>query len=65
VLAGGLLGEGGFEAALGDDWRKRLEAAEVTFADDDHATIAPFTENEEEGSQLVREDDEWLIVFEE
>jgi hypothetical protein len=65
VLAAGFLGEGGLEATLGEDWRERLEAAEVTFADDDHATIAPFGEDEEEPSPLVREDGEWLIVFEE
>jgi hypothetical protein len=63
VLAEGFLGEGGYEALLGDDWREKLEAAEVTFADDDHATIAPITKDD--GNELVREDGKWLIVFEE
>jgi hypothetical protein len=64
VLAEGFLGEGGYEALLGDDWREKLEAAEVTFADDDHASIPPLNEDDD-GTELVREDGEWLIVFEE
>jgi hypothetical protein len=64
VLAKGFIGEGGYEALLGDDWREELDAADVTFAGDDHATIAPFTEDDDEGTELVRQDDEWLIVSE-
>lgn len=64
ALAGGIVGEGGLEALLGEDWRERLDAADVTFADDDHATIAPLN-NEDDGTDLVRKDGEWLIVFEE
>jgi hypothetical protein len=65
VLAQGFLGEGGFEALLGDDWRENLENAEVTFADDDHASVPPLTPDEEGPTELVREDGEWLIVVEE
>lgn len=36
VAAQGFLGEGGYEALLGEDWRDELENVEVTFADDDH-----------------------------
>ncbi len=64
VLAQGFVGEGGFEALLGDDWREELEAADVTFADDDHASLAPISEDDE-GTELVREDGDWLIVFDE
>jgi hypothetical protein len=65
VLAQGFLGEGGFEALLGDDWREQLEQAEVTFADENHASIPPLTEDEKGPTELVREDGEWLIVVEE
>jgi hypothetical protein len=65
ALAQGFLGEGGFEALLGEDWRERLEAAEVTFADDDHATLPPLSPEDESPTELVREDDRWLIVVEE
>ena len=65
ALAKRFLGEGGYEALLGEDWRERLNAASVTFADDDHATIAPFTKNDEsDTNKLVREDGKWLIVVE-
>ena len=64
VLAEGFLGEGGFEAVLGEDWREKLDSAQVTFADDDHATVAPLT-SEDDPTELVREDGEWLIVVEE
>jgi hypothetical protein len=63
VLAKGFVGEGGYEALLGDDWRENLDAAEVTFADEDHATIASFTDEDDEGTELVRDDDEWLLVL--
>jgi hypothetical protein len=63
VLAASFLGEGGFEAVLGDDWREQLESAEVTFADDDHATIPPIG-SDNEPTELVREDGEWLLVYE-
>ena len=65
MLAQGFLGEGGFEAALGDDWREQLENAEVTFADDNHASVPPLTPDEEGPTELVREDGEWRIVVEE
>jgi hypothetical protein len=65
LLAGGFLGEGGLEAVLGEDWRAQLENAEVTFADDDHASVPPLTPEEESPTELVREDGEWLIVVEE
>ena len=61
VVAGGLVGEGGFEALLGDDWLEKLDAAEVTFADDDHASVAPLSEDDD-GTELVRDDGDWLIV---
>lgn len=64
ALAKGFVGEGGFEALLGDDWREELDAADVTFTDDDHLTIAPLTA-EDDPTKLVREDGEWLIVYEE
>jgi hypothetical protein len=62
VLAQGFAGEGGMEALLGEDWRERLDAAQVTFADEDHATIAPFTKDKDP-QDLVREDGDWLIVY--
>jgi hypothetical protein len=65
VLAQGFLGEGGFEAVLGDDWREQIENAEVTFADEDHASVPPITPDEEGPTELVRQDGEWLIVVEE
>jgi hypothetical protein len=64
ALAQGFLGEGGFEALIDEDWREALEAAEVEFADDDHATIPPFSPDDDP-TQFVREDGLWLIVFEE
>ena len=64
ALAKGFVGEGGFEALLGDDWREELDAADVTFTDDDHATIAPLAADDDP-TELVREDGEWLIVYEE
>lgn len=54
----------GFEAVLGEDWQEKLDSAEVTFADDDHATIAPWGA-EEDPTELVREEGEWLLVSEE
>jgi hypothetical protein len=65
VLAQGFLGEGGFEAVLGEDWRDELANAEVTFADDDHASVPPLTPDEEVPTELVRENGRWLIVIEE
>lgn len=64
ALAEGFLGEGGFEVQLGDDWREKLDVVSVTFAADDHASIPPLND-EDDGTELVREDGEWLIVFEE
>jgi hypothetical protein len=63
-----LLGEGGYEAALRDwqerlgDWQERLDAATVTFADDNRATI-PRLNDDGEVTELVREDGGWLIVI--
>jgi hypothetical protein len=31
------------EALLGEDWREQLENAEITFADEDHASVQPLT----------------------
>lgn len=64
VLAQGFLGEGGFEALLGDDWREELEKAEITFTDDNHATVPPLSPDDDGPTQLVREDGEWLIAVE-
>ena len=64
AVAQGFLGEGGYEALLGEDWREKLEAAEVTFADDDHATIAPLVADDSP-TKLIRRGDDWLIVAEE
>ena len=61
ALAQGFLGEGGVEAVLGDHWRDDLKNADVTFHDDNHATIAPITGLEP--IELVREDGKWLIVY--
>ena len=75
----GFLGEGGFEELLGEDWREELENAEVTFADENHATVR-FSAREESPAnssevpsvtaytytaELVREDGEWLMIVEE
>jgi hypothetical protein len=65
VLAQGFLGEGGLEALIGEDWREKLDAAEVTFADENHASIPPLLSDDDEGTELVRDDGEWLIVVEE
>jgi hypothetical protein len=65
MLAEGFLGEGGLEAVLGDDWREQIENAEVTFTDDNHASLPPITPDEEGPTELVREDGEWRIVVEE
>jgi hypothetical protein len=64
ALAAGFVGEGGFAALLGNDWRENLDAAVVTFADDDHASVPPLSDKDE-GTELIRKDGEWLIVFEE
>jgi hypothetical protein len=64
VLAQAFLGEGGYEALLGEDWRENLEAAEVTFADENHASVPPLTPDEGP-TELAQEDGEWLIVVEE
>jgi hypothetical protein len=63
ALAQGFLGEGGFEALLPEDWRDRLDEAEVTFADDDHATIGALS-SDDDPTELVREEGRWLIVVE-
>jgi hypothetical protein len=56
LLAQRFLEEGGYEALLGDDWREKLESAQVTFADEDHASIPPLVPDEEEGpAELVRQ----------
>ena len=36
----------------------------VTFTDDDHASIPPLNDDDD-GTELVRQDGEWRIVFEE
>jgi hypothetical protein len=64
ALAQGFLGEGGFEALLGEDWRDELDAAEVEFADEDHATIPPLSPDDDP-TTLVQRDGRWLIVVEE
>lgn len=64
VAAQGFLGEGGFEALLGEDWREQLENAEITFADAEHASVPPLSPDDEP-TELVREEGEWLIVVEE
>ena len=64
AVAAGFLGEAGFEAQLGDGWRERLDATTVTFTDDDHASIPPLNDDDD-GTELVRQDGEWRIVFEE
>jgi hypothetical protein len=61
ALAQGFLGEGGVEAVLGDNWRDELENADVTFHDDDRATIEPITGLEP--IELVRQDGKWLIAY--
>jgi hypothetical protein len=63
AFAQGFLGESGYESILPDDWRDSIEDAEVTFSDDDHATIPPLTEDEEP-TEFVREEGEWKLVME-
>ena len=64
VLTHGFLGEGGYEAILGDDWREQLENARVEFTDADHASIPPLG-SDDDPTEFVREGDRWLIVMEE
>ena len=68
VLALGGAACGGESASqrlsLGEDRREQLENAEITFADEDHASVPPLTPDEEGPIELVREDDEWRIVVE-
>jgi hypothetical protein len=63
VLARRFLGEGGMEELIGDDWQEKVDSAEVTFADDNHATFPPLWQDKP--TELVREDGEWLLLFEE
>jgi hypothetical protein len=63
-LAENILSQGAYTEALGDDWRERLDAAEVTFSDDNHAEIAPISKDDP-GARLVREGGTWLVIFSE
>ena len=67
VLAQGFLGEGGLEALLPKDWRDRIEDTPVKVIDADTAELAAgdFGEDEEgEPTRFVREDGDWLMVYE-
>jgi hypothetical protein len=63
ALAQGFLGESDFESILPDDWREQIDDAEVTFTDDDHATIPPLP-GDEEATDFVRVDGDWKLVME-
>ena len=60
-LAQGFLGESNFESLMPDDWRDRLENAEVTFSDENHATIPPLPGDDP--TEFVRQDGEWKLVW--
>lgn len=54
-----------FELALGEGWRERVRSAEVTFSDANHATLAPIMFDDQTPNDLVRQQGEWLVVFDE
>jgi hypothetical protein len=54
-----------FRLALGENWRDRLRAADVTFSDANHATIAPIMAGDDSENELVRRGGKWLSVVDE
>ena len=54
-----------FRLALGENWRARIRAANVTFSDVNHATIAPIMAGDGSDNELVRRSGKWLTVVDE